>query len=249
MIEKPLMPGSAVSRLTVLILSGVLLAGCAAPDPSVMSLSLVSTGEPASRQSAISRVFDAPSGSDDETHKLSPRVVALGEPVPKGGGVRKIGKPYLAAGETVTPREDPNYDRAGIASWYGEMFHGRKTANGEVYDMDALTAAHPTLPLPSYVKVTHLGNGRTLILRVNDRGPFARNRIIDLSRRAAKLLGIKRAGTGPVRVKYLRPAPLDGDESFERTHLAAQPWYSEQRTRLGAADPEPDTNRPEPRDS
>ena len=243
------MPDPAVSRLAILMVTGVLLAGCAAPDPSAMSLSLASTGDPASRQSAFSRVFDAPSGTDDETHKLSPRVVALGEPVPKGGGVRKIGQPYVAAGETVVPREDPDYDRAGIASWYGEMFHGRKTANGEVYDMDALTAAHPTLPLPSYVKVTHLGNGRSLVLRVNDRGPFARNRIIDLSRRAAKLLGIQMAGTGPVRVKYLRPAPLDGDDSFERTHLAAQPWYREPPTRLGVADPEPDTARPDPRDS
>jgi len=213
-----------------------------------MSLSLASSGSGAetSRESAFSRVFGS-SEEKDETQKLSPRVVSLGEPVPKGGGFRKIGTPYIAAGEEVVPREDPDYDRAGIASWYGEMFHGRKTANGEVYDMNALTAAHPTLPLPSYVKVTHLGNGRTLVLRVNDRGPFARNRIIDLSKRAATLLGIRGRGTGPVRVTYLRPAPLDGDDSFEHAFLASQPWFKGRPTRLGAADPalaSPDRAKP-----
>lgn len=202
-----------------------------------MSLSLVSTGEATGQKSALARAVAPSADPEDETQKLSPRVVALGEPVPKGGGVRKIGDPYLAAGETVVPAEDPDYDQAGIASWYGEMFHGRKTANGEIYDMNALTAAHPTLPLPSYVKVTHLGNGRSLVLRLNDRGPFARNRVIDLSRQAARLLGIHKQGTGPVRVKYLRPAPLDGNDSFERTYLASQPWYDDQPTRLGAVDP------------
>jgi rare lipoprotein A len=230
------------------MVSGLLLAGCAGPEPSVMSLSLASTGEEGGGKSPLSRMLGGADAPEDETQKLSPRVVPLGAPVPKGGGVRKIGKPYVAAGETVVPREDPEYDRAGIASWYGEMFHGRKTANGEVYDMDALTAAHPTLPLPSYVKVTHLGNGRSLVLRVNDRGPFARNRIIDLSRQAAKLLGIHKAGTGPVRVTYLRPAPLDGDDSFEQAFLASQPWYDDQPTRLGAADPASDARRPSPRD-
>jgi len=212
-----------------------------------MSLSLAGTDEDGVAKSAIDRVFGS-STSEDETAKLSPRIVALGEPVPKGGGVRKIGDPYVAAGETVVPREDPDYDQAGIASWYGEMFHGRKTANGEVYDMDALTAAHPTLPLPSYVKVTHLGNGRSLILRVNDRGPFRRNRIIDLSRRAATLLGIHKPGTGPVRVSYLRPAPLDGDESFEQAYLTSQPWYDGRPTRLGAVDPAPESQPKTPRD-
>lgn len=213
-----------------------------------MSLTLASTGEEGEGKSPLTRMLGGTDAPEDETQKLSPRVVALGAPVPKGGGVRKIGDPYVAAGETVVPRKDPDYDRAGTASWYGEMFHGRKTANGEIYDMDALTAAHPTLPLPSYVKVTHLGNGRSLVLRVNDRGPFARNRIIDLSRRAAKLLGIHKAGTGPVRVSYLRPAPLDGDDSFEQAFLASQPWYDDQPTRLGAADPASDARRTRPRD-
>ncbi len=210
-----------------------------------MSLTLASTGEETGGKSGLARMLGASGESDDETQKLSPRLVRLGEPVPKGGGVRKIGDPYIAAGETVVPREDPDYDQAGIASWYGEMFHGRQTANGEIFDMNALTAAHPTLPLPSYVKVTHMGNGRSLILRVNDRGPFKRNRIIDLSRRAARLLGIHNSGTGPVRVKYLRPAPLDGDDSFERTYLASQPWYADQPTRLGAAEGAPAHAAPE----
>ncbi|RIA56457.1 septal ring lytic transglycosylase RlpA family protein [Dichotomicrobium thermohalophilum] len=213
-----------------------------------MSLTLASTGEATRGESALGRVLGSSSETDDETQKLSPRLVRLGEPVPKGGGVRKIGDPYVAAGETVVPREDADYDQAGIASWYGEMFHGRQTANGEIYDMNALTAAHPTLPLPSYVKVTHLGNGRSLVLRVNDRGPFKRNRVIDLSRRAATLLGIRKPGTGPVRVKYLRPAPLDGDDSFEQAYLASQPWYQDQPTRLGAVEPGLQARSERPRD-
>lgn len=243
------MPLPLVPRFAILMVSGLLLAGCAGPDPSAMSLTLASTGEDGAGKSPLARVFGSSSGdSEDETQKMSPRLVRLGEPVPKGGGVRKIGDPYTAAGETVVPREDPDYDQAGVASWYGEMFHGRQTANGEIFDMNALTAAHPTLPLPSYVKVTHLGSGRSLVLRVNDRGPFKRNRIIDLSRQAADLLGIRKAGTGPVRVKYLRPAPLDGDDSFEQAYLASQPWYQDQPTRLGAAQPPRVTRAERPRD-
>jgi len=225
-------------RTATLLATGFLLAACAGPEPSAMSLSLASTGEKTGGSRAMSRLFSEPENVEDETQKLSPRLVRLGEPVPKGGGVRKIGKPYVAAGEKVVPEEDPDYDRTGIASWYGEMFHGRQTANGEIYDMNALTAAHPTLPLPSYVKVTHLGNGRSLILRVNDRGPFRRNRIIDLSKQAASLLRIRRNGTGPVRVIYLKPAPLSGDNSFEHAYLASQSWFEGAPTRLGAAEPE-----------
>lgn len=229
---------ASLLRHTLVLSLGLLLAACAGQDPSTTSLALVSTGEePAISASMPPLLAEPDSAAEDETRKLSPRVVPLGEPVPKGGGVRKIGTSYVAAGQTVTPRADPDYDGAGTASWYGEMFHGRKTANGEIYDMTALTAAHPTLPLPSYVKVTHLGNNRSLVVRVNDRGPFKRSRIIDLSRRAAVLLGIRKTGTGPVRVTYLKPAPLNGDESYERTYLAAQSWY-EPPTRLGALDAE-----------
>ncbi len=161
---------------------------------------------------------------DDESSKLSPRVVEYGQPVPKGGGQYKVGSPYRIKGRLYVPREVDNYDETGIASWYGMLFHGRRTANGEVYDMEALTAAHPTLPIPSYARVTSLKNGRSLVVRVNDRGPFAHDRIIDLSWAVASLLRIERAGTGPVRVEYLGPAPLSGNDRHERDILAKQPW-------------------------
>lgn len=155
---------------------------------------------------------------------LSKRVVQYGQPVPKGGGRYKVGSPYKIAGRWYTPKEQPGYNNVGIGSWYGDLFHGRYTANGEIFDMDALTAAHPTLPLPSYVRVTNLANGRTLVLRVNDRGPYAHDRIIDLSRASAHALGYGRAGTSKVRVQYLGPAPLNGDDSLERRVYASQSW-------------------------
>lgn len=144
---------------------------------------------------------------------------------PIGGGVFKVGKPYRIKGRWYHPRHQPSYDELGMASWYGTDFHGKRTANGEIYNMDALTAAHPTLPLPSLVHVTNMENGRTMVVRVNDRGPYSRNRIIDLSRRTADLLGFRKNGTARVRVKYLRRAPLSGDDSFERSHLAQQSWF------------------------
>lgn len=162
--------------------------------------------------------------SSSNNQGLSKRVVQYGQPVPKGGGRYKVGSPYKIAGRWYTPREEPGYNRVGIASWYGDLFHGRYTANGEIFDMDALTAAHPTLPLPSYVRVTNLQNGRSLVLRVNDRGPYAHDRIIDLSRASAHALGYGRAGTARVRVQYLGPAPLNGDDSLERRVYASQSW-------------------------
>ncbi len=119
----------------------------------------------------------------------------------------KIGKPYQINGVWYYPQDDPDYDETGIASWYGEPFHGRKTASGEIYDMNALTAAHKTLPLPSRVRVTNLENGRSIVVTVNDRGPFVPGRIIDLSRRAAQLLGMDKQGTAKVRVTVLPRAP------------------------------------------
>ncbi len=127
----------------------------------------------------------------------------ISTPEDKAPTTYKIGKPYQIAGVWYYPQEDFEYDESGIASWYGAKFHGRRTANGEVYDMNALTAAHRTLPLPSFVRVTNLENGRSLILRVNDRGPFARGRIIDISRRGAQLLNFQRQGTARVRVQVL----------------------------------------------
>ncbi len=127
-------------------------------------------------------------------------------------GVYKIGEPYQVQNTWYYPREQPTYDETGIASWYGADFHGRRTANGEVFDRNALTAAHPTLPLPSNVRVTNLENGRSLVVRVNDRGPFAGGRLIDLSERAADLLGYKGKGLAPVRVSYVGPADAKGSK-------------------------------------
>src|SRR5881227_3344791 len=145
----------------------------------------------------------------------SPRVVAFGEPVPKGGGTYRIGKPYIVAGRVYVPEEDPSYREEGVASWYGDDFHGRQTANGEVFDMASLTAAHPTLPMPSYARVTNLANGKSLIVRVNDRGPYHGNRLIDVSNRAAELLEFKGNGVARVRVEYVGRAPLEGSDDTQ----------------------------------
>lgn len=118
-------------------------------------------------------------------------------------GHYKIGKPYQIKGVWYYPKENFDYDETGIGSWYGAKFHGRKTANGEIFDMNEISAAHRTLPLPSVVRVTNLSNGRTLNIRINDRGPYAHGRIIDLSRRAAQLLGYEMQGTARIRVRIL----------------------------------------------
>jgi len=129
-----------------------------------------------------------------------------------GGGYYKVGNPYKVAGRWYHPAEDPGYNKVGIASWYGPQFHGRQTANGERFNMNALTAAHTTLPMPSWVRVTNLENGRSIVLRVNDRGPFVGDRIIDVSRRGAQLLGFEKQGTTRVRVQVVAgpdtPAPV-----------------------------------------
>lgn len=138
-----------------------------------------------------------------------------------GGGNYKIGNPYQIAGVWYYPKEDPFYDETGIASWYGEDFHGKATANGERYDMHAFTAAHRTLPMPVIVRVTNLENGRSLRLRVNDRGPFARGRIIDVSRRAADLLGFKQNGTARVRVQFESRAEIGASPPQDEDEIAA----------------------------
>ncbi len=122
-------------------------------------------------------------------------------PVPPAPGV-KVGKPYVINGETYTPRVQEDYDETGIASWYGPGFHGKYTANGEVFNQEDITAAHATLPIPCLVRVTNLRSGKSLVVRVNDRGPFKDKRIIDLSKASAEKLGIK--GTARVRVQYLK---------------------------------------------
>src|ERR1051326_2978781 len=142
----------------------------------------------------------------------SPRVVEPGEPVPKGGGTYRVGNPYVVAGRVYVPEYDPHYRAEGLASWYGDDFHGRYTANGEIFDLNGITAAHPTMPLPSYARVTNLDNGHSVIVRVNDRGPYTHNRVIDVSVRAAKLLEFYRRGTTRVRVEYVGRAPIDGSD-------------------------------------
>ena len=131
-------------------------------------------------------------------------------PPPMASPQYKIGNPYQIAGVWYYPREEPDYDQTGIASWYGSDFHGRLTANGEVFDRTIISAAHPTLPMPVNVRVTNLDNGRSIVVRINDRGPFVRGRIIDMSEHAAQLLGFKNQGLARVRVSFISRADLHG---------------------------------------
>ena len=169
----------------------------------------------------------------------SPRVVAFGDPVPKGGGIYRVGKPYTVAGQVYVPEEDTHYRAEGLASWYGDDFHGRLTANGEVFDMASLTAAHPTLPMPCYARVTNLSNGKSLIVRVNDRGPYHGNRVMDVSSRAADLLEFKGNGVARVRVEYVGRAPLEGsdDRQLIATLRTGVPAPSPSLVRVASARP------------
>src|ERR1700716_894657 len=169
----------------------------------------------------------------------SPRVVAFGEPVPKGGGTYRVGKPYTVAGRVYVPEEDTGYREEGMASWYGDDFHGRLTANGEVFDMASLRAAHTTLPMPWYARVTNLNNGKSLIVRVNDRGPYVGNRLIDVSNRAAELLEFKGNGVARVRVEYVARAPLEGsdDRQLVATLRTGEPAPSPSPARVASARP------------
>jgi rare lipoprotein A len=181
----------------------------------------------------------------------SPRVVDAGAPVPKGGGTYRVGKPYVVAGRTYVPEENVNFRSEGMASWYGDDFHGRLTANGEVFDMHSISAAHPTLPMPSYVRVTNLANQKSIVVRVNDRGPYAANRVIDLSVKAAKLLSFHDRGLARVRVEYVGRAPLEGSDDRQLMATlregeaapapsavriaSAKPFLSEQKPAVAAA--------------
>lgn len=176
-------------------------------------LSLAATGVFLAGCGSMADIFDGTKFSESAMGVgASPRVTSSRD-VPKGGGRYQIGKPYKVAGRWFEPREQPDLDTTGQASWYGPAFHGRLTANGEVFDQHHLSAAHPTLPLPSYVRVTNLANGASTVVRVNDRGPFAHNRVIDLSRRTAEVLGFINDGVADVRVQYVGPAPVDGDDT------------------------------------
>jgi peptidoglycan lytic transglycosylase len=142
----------------------------------------------------------------------SARMVKPGQPIPKGGGVYRVGKPYTVAGRTYSPEENNHYTKVGLASWYGDDFHGRYTANGEIFDMNAVSAASPTLPLPCYARVTNLANNRSIVVRVNDRGPFVGDRLIDVSVKTARLLGFYGEGVTKVKVEYVGRAPLKGSD-------------------------------------
>nr|WP_244491067.1 septal ring lytic transglycosylase RlpA family protein [Paramesorhizobium deserti] len=182
------------------VILGALVAACASPQP---------------KQKAKHRSKEYFAESEYGV-KASPRVISGSvSKMPRGGGRDQLGKPYKVKGKWYYPKEEPGYTRTGKASWYGSAFHGRLTANGEVYDMTHLSAAHPTMPLPSYARVTNLANGNSVIVRVNDRGPYAHDRVIDLSQRAAKLLDYQHHGTADVKVEYVGRAPLEGrDDAF-----------------------------------
>lgn len=148
---------------------------------------------------------------DGPPRRASVDIASIDNAVPRAEPLSKYGnRPYIVHGKTYYPLKDANgYKERGIASWYGKKFHGRRTSSGEPYDMYAMTAAHKTLPLPSYVRVQNLKNGRSVIVRLNDRGPFVGNRIIDLSFSAATKLGIVGAGTGMVEVAVAAAAATE----------------------------------------
>jgi len=179
--------------------------------------------------------------------KASPRVVADGEAVPRGGGQYLVGKPYTVAGRTYYPEEKKHLTQVGLASWYGDAFHGRRTANGEIYDRDSISAAHPTMPLPSYARVTNLRNAHSMIVRVNDRGPFAPGRVMDVSRGVAEALDFKRTGTAMVKIDYVGPAGLRGSDDrklLATLRLDGKPATFDGRsdmpeTAVAEAEPEP----------
>jgi rare lipoprotein A len=175
------------------------LAGCATPQPATR----------------LSYAHGHEHFSQSKYGHASRKVVADGEAVPHGGGQYLVGHPYTVAGHRYYPAEDPSYTATGMASWYGAAFHGRRTANGEVYDMASLSAAHPTMPLPSYARVTNLGNGYSVIVRVNDRGPYHAGRVMDVSSRVADVLDMKAMGTARVKVDYVGPAPMEGSDDSQ----------------------------------
>src|SRR5271157_3410873 len=181
----------------ILGLTAVALAGCATQTPQVS----YSHGHEHFAQAKYGRA--------------SAKVVADGQPVPRGGGQYLVGRPYTVAGHRYYPSENASYSAVGMASWYGAAFHGRRTANGEVYDMASFTAAHPTMPLPSYARVTNLSNGYSIVVRVNDRGPYHGGRVMDVSSRVADVLDFKGAGTARIKVEYVGPAPMEGSDDAQ----------------------------------
>jgi rare lipoprotein A len=167
----------------------------------------------------------------------SARIIPPGEPIPKGGGTYRVGAAYTIGGKNYVPAEDHDYRAEGLASWYGEDFHGHQTANGEIFDMNSMSAAHTTLPMPTYVRVTNLDNSKSVIVRVNDRGPYHDDRIIDVSVKTAQLLGFYSTGVARVRVEYVGTAPLEGsdDNMLIATLRQGQPAPAPSLVRVAAA--------------
>ncbi len=195
---EPSSPGARVLKIAGASLLALVLANCANQGG-------------ATKTSHNSREIGA--FSHPKYGKASPRVVGLDDDAPKGGGRYQVGRPYQVAGRRYVPREKPvGYTVSGNASWYGIAFHGRKTANGEIYDRNMISAAHPTMPLPSYARVTNLNNSHSIVVRVNDRGPYHGGRVLDVSERTANMLKFKHIGTARVKVDYLGPASLAGSD-------------------------------------
>ena len=171
---------------------------------------------------------------------VSPRVTNAKNP-PKGGGRYMVGKPYTVRGEVYEPIENPiGYVASGGASWYGNDFHGRRTANGEIFSANAISCASPVLPLPSYVRVTNMDNGRSIVCRVNDRGPYLHGRVMDVSYRTAEILGYANHGVGNIQVEYVGPAPLNGDDTRMLLASLNKPTRMEQgATRLAMNEERP----------
>ena len=188
------LPKSRLTRPALLLLSLGALAGCSSTGPQRYS-HLGSSGQIDPRYGV----------------RASPRVIADGDEVPKGGGNYMVGKPYTIAGRTYYPSEKP-FSATGVASWYGSDFHGRRTANGEIFDRKSISAAHPTMPLPSYARVTNLRNDRSIVVRVNDRGPYHGGRVMDVSQRVAEALDFHSAGTAHVKVEWIGRANIEGDD-------------------------------------
>ncbi len=186
-------PLRLLARVSVLTVAASLV-GCAQP--------------PQAHRSTHSKEYFA----EGKYGHASPRVIADGQPVPHGGGQYLVGHPYTIAGRTYYPSENESYTAVGMASWYGDAFQGRRTANGEIYDKESISAAHPTMPLPSYARVTNLSNGHSIIVRVNDRGPYHGGRVMDVSSRVADALDFKGAGTARVKVEYVGRAGLEGSD-------------------------------------
>jgi rare lipoprotein A len=208
-----------IRRVTMVTAAAASLAACATAERAAPGMSEAEPAAPTARPHARSH----------------PRPYARTNP-----SGQKIGKPYQVNGVWYVPREQPDYDEVGVASWYGEAFHNKTTAIGEPFDMYAVTAAHTTLPLPSIVEVTNLENGRRLRVRVNDRGPFVGNRIIDLSREGARRLGYVDRGLARVRVRYVGPAPLLGPSAGVRVASASE------RRRPATTRPAADPGAPAP---